>query len=133
MHHDHNNHHHLPGSNPTSPGFIFPALPLDHQGLEQTSQLKRAQRNFIGINNNLGFDMFKATLEYEKHKKENLIFSTLSATTSLALGMFSHKISITTFSGHIHFKQNKTEILSDPKRVILYRILNKFSYLFGEI
>ena len=105
MHHDHNNHHHLPGSNPTSPGFIFPALPLDHQGLEQTSQLKRAQRNFIGINNNLGFDMFKATLEYEKHKKENLIFSTLSATTSLALGMFSHKISITTFSGHIHFKQ----------------------------
>ena len=55
------------------------------QGLEATQQLNRAQRNFVGINNNLGFEMFKATLEDPEHKEENLVFSSLSATTSLAL------------------------------------------------
>ena len=80
MHHGHHGDHHS-----SSGGFHFPTLSPDHQGLEETSQLNRAQRNFVGINNNLGFDMFKATLEDPQHKKENLVFSSLSATTSLAL------------------------------------------------
>ena len=79
MHHHEHDHHGGAG------GFHFPPLPADHQGLEETSQLNRAQRNFVGINNNLGLDMFKATLENEKHARENLVFSSLSATTSLAL------------------------------------------------
>ena len=82
MHHGHGGHH---GDHHSSSGFHFPTLSPDHQGLEETSQLNRAQRNFVGINNNLGFDMFKATLEEPEHKEENLVFSSLSATTSLAL------------------------------------------------
>ena len=77
MHHHEHEHH--------GGGFHFPPLPPDHQGLEETSELNRAQRNFIGINNNLGLDMFKASLKNEKHARENLVFSSLSATTSLAL------------------------------------------------
>ena len=84
MHHGHGEDHHG-DHHSSSGGFHFPTLSPDHQGLEETSQLNRAQRNFVGINNNLGFDMFKATLEDPQHKKENLVFSSLSATTSLAL------------------------------------------------
>ena len=83
MDHDHGHHDH---GHSSSNGFNLPELPEDHQGLEETSnKLKRAEKSFITINNHLGFTMYKQSIEDPEHTKENLIFSPLSATTSLAL------------------------------------------------
>ena len=91
-HHDHHDHHghmdhgHHDQGHTSSNGFHLPKLPEDHQGLEETTnKLKRAEKSFITINNDLGFTMFKQSIEDPEHIKENLIFSPLSATTSLAL------------------------------------------------
>ena len=68
------------------PAFNLPPLPAEHQGLEETTaQLKRSERKFVHINNNLGINMFKASVQDAVHKKENLVVSLVSATTSLAM------------------------------------------------
>ena len=68
------------------PAFNLPPLPAEHQGLEETTaQLKRSERKFVHINNNLGINMFKASVQDAVHRKENLVVSLVSATTSLAM------------------------------------------------
>ena len=89
-HHDHMDHehgHHEHGHDHHSSNSLnLPSLPNDHQGLEETSnKLKRAEKSFIHINNDLGFNMFKKSIQDPDHQQENLIFNPLSATTSLAL------------------------------------------------
>ena len=71
---------------PCFPAFNLPPLPAEHKGLEETTaQLKRSERKFVTINNNLGINMFKASVQDVVHKKENLVVSLVSATTSLAM------------------------------------------------
>jgi serine protease inhibitor len=53
-------------------------------GLDATSsRLNRAQRSFVDINNELGFKMYRSLLDH--HGTENLVFSPLSLSTSLAM------------------------------------------------
>ena len=84
--HGHHEHHDMNHQGHASSAFNLPPLPADHKGLEETtSQLKRSQRSFININNNLGINMFKASLQDDMHKKSNFLLSLVSATTSLAM------------------------------------------------
>ena len=123
------------------------------QGLEATQQLNRAQRNFVGINNNLGFEMFKATLEDPEHKEENLVFSSLSATTSLALvflgarGVTSWEINellrldeMISFNPHLMYKSvtddfetNEALDFGKPAQILSYNSLLIYNSLSAAI
>ena len=81
---DHHGHHTLHFDGQTSAGFN--QLPDDYLGLESTNDdLSRSEKNFVNINNELGFKMYKILLQKEEYKTKNLIFSPLSTSTMLAM------------------------------------------------
>lgn len=68
------------------PTLNLPASPEYNIGLEETNQdLTRAKRRFVDVNNEVGFSAYKDLLKLGGHKRENMVFSPLSLTTSLAM------------------------------------------------
>ena len=135
-HHGEHHEHHDQGSNDLhmdhhgSQGLVLPPLPANHEGIEATSnELKRAEKAFVTINNDLGLNMFKATLEDPEHGKSNLIFSPLSATTLLAMvflgarGVTSWQINellrldeMITFNPHLMYRSITDDLVSDSSK-----------------
>lgn len=82
-HHDHHDHdHHFTPSN--LPKVALPQGPSESLGLTaSTSHLTRAERAFVDVNNNLGFQFYRNLLK--EHGQENMVFSPISTSTSLAM------------------------------------------------
>eukprot|EP00094_Tigriopus_californicus_P003673 TCALIF_03534-PA protein Name:"Similar to serpinb1 Leukocyte elastase inhibitor (Xenopus tropicalis)" AED:0.31 eAED:0.33 QI:0/0.12/0/0.55/1/1/9/0/922 len=125
-HHGHHEHHFTPSN---LPKIALPQGSSDNLGLAaSTSHLTRAERAFVDVNNELGFRFYRKLLK--DHGQENMVFSSISTTTSLAMvflgsrGNTSWQLNeilrldeMISFNPHLMFK-NITDTLAESNELL---------------